>query len=48
MFPLDQDTLLILKGFVLFTCICFWLKLAVDALLRSHGIGRHFSSRHRL
>lgn len=46
MFPLDQDTLLILKAFVFLTCVCFWLKLAVDALLRHYGVGRHFD-RHR-
>lgn len=47
MFPLGQDTLMILKAFVLFTCICFWLKIAIDALFRRHGIGRFYSSRHR-
>lgn len=48
MFPLDQDTLLILKVFVFLTCVCFWLKLGVDALLRRYGIGRHFSERRHL
>lgn len=48
MFPLDQDTLLILKVFVFLTCVCFWLKLGVDALLRHYGIGRHFSEHRHL
>jgi len=46
MFPMEQDTLLFMKLFVFFTCICFWIKLGVDALFRRHGIGRNFTDRH--
>lgn len=40
MFPLSQDFLLILKFFVLFTCIAFWIRLGYQWLMRHHRLRR--------
>lgn len=47
MFPMDQGVLFFLKIFIFVTCICFWIKVIVDAIFRGHGIGKHFTNRHR-
>jgi len=42
MFPLDPFLLFFLKFFVVITCIVFWLRLGIKALLRHdrvHGPG---------
>ena len=41
MFPLDDDFLLVLKFFVLFTCFFFWIRLGVRALMRQHNLGSY-------
>jgi len=43
MFPLDPYLLMMLKVFVVFTCIFFWIKLMYDVLMRGHNMRR----RHR-
>jgi hypothetical protein len=38
MFPLDPFLLFFLKFFVVITCIVFWLRLAMEALMRNHRV----------
>jgi hypothetical protein len=40
MFPLHRDLLMILKFFVVLTCIFFWVRLAYLAVRRAHHIDR--------
>jgi hypothetical protein len=42
MFPLTPDILLLVKYFIFITCICFWVKMAYEAMKRSS----HLHSRH--
>ncbi len=38
MFPLDRDFLLLVKFFVVLTCVFFWIRLIYLALSRRHNI----------
>ena len=38
MFPLDPFFLFLLKFFVVITCMVFWLRLGVRALMRHHRV----------
>lgn len=46
MFPLDQDLLMLLKFFILFTCIFFWLRLGYKAIMRHHRLDSYYRRRH--
>jgi len=45
--PVDPTALIFIKFFVVITCVCFWLRLAVKHLLRRHGVGSYWHGRHR-
>ena len=44
MFPVNADFLLLIKFFIFFTCVIFWVKVAYDALKRSARLRRHYRS----
>jgi hypothetical protein len=37
---MDQDLLLYLKFFVLFTCVAFWVRLGFQWVMRHHRLRR--------
>ncbi len=41
MFPLDRDFLLLVKFFVVLTCIFFWIRLVYISIRRRHNIYRN-------
>jgi hypothetical protein len=45
MFPLDPGLLMLLKFFVVLTCVCFWIELAWGIFTRA--LRRSDSGRHR-
>jgi hypothetical protein len=38
MLPLDPDLLIFVKFFVVFTCVCFWVRVGMDLLFRHHRV----------
>ncbi|MDA0323231.1 MAG: hypothetical protein O2923_11030 [Verrucomicrobia bacterium] len=47
MFPLDPGLLMLLKFFVVLTCVCFWIELAWGIFTRaSRHSGRHRHHHH--
>jgi hypothetical protein len=41
MFPLDRDLLLLIKFFVVLTCVFFWVRLIYLGIKRHHDIHGH-------
>jgi len=42
MLPIDPNLLLIVKFFVLLTCIFFWIKLLFDQISKSMRMRSHY------